>query len=74
MLSIVFLVLVVVLGYVNGLSLSSSSSSLKLNKYRQFSSFSLYSTNDKDNASLFASPTAPIPASMASDNEEGNTT
>ena len=62
------IVLLVVIGCVNSLSLSSM---LKINKYRSSLSSLYVSTDDKNNASLFASPAAPTPASMATEGEEG---
>ena len=63
-----FIILLVILGCVNSLS---TSSILKINKYRSSLTSLHVSTDDKNNASLFASPTAPIPASMATEGEEG---
>ena len=62
------ILLIVLIGYANALSLSSSSL-LSSSIYRK-SLTSLYST-DKDNASLFASPSSPIPASMSNESDEG---
>ena len=65
------ILLIVLIGYANALSLSSSSS--LSSSYRK-SLTSLYRSTDKDNASLFASPSSPIPASMSNESDEGTPT